>query len=141
MHQQASCLFWIFLASTAKVCEEELVTVNEISVCLWLSGVPFSLMLRESIYLHPTFIYLCLSLSHVQFFVTPWIIPTRLLCQWDSPGQNIGVGCYSFPQGNFVTQGLDSSLLHCRQILYQNVVKFSLLFTAPGIFSSTLCYR
>ena len=23
--------------------------------------------------------------------------PTRLLCPWDFPGKNTGVGCYSFP--------------------------------------------
>ena len=34
------------------------------------------------------------------------------------PGKNIGVGCYFFFQGIFPTQGLNSGLLHCRQILY-----------------------
>ena len=27
-------------------------------------------------------------LSHVQLFVTPWIVPTWLLCPWSSPGKN-----------------------------------------------------
>ena len=45
--------------------------------------------------------------------------PTRLLCPWNSPGKNIGVGCHSLlPQGIFPTQGLNPGLLHCRQILY-----------------------
>ena len=44
--------------------------------------------------------------------------PARLLCPWDSPGKNIGVGGHSLPQGIFLAQGLNSSLLHCRQILY-----------------------
>ena len=26
--------------------------------------------------------------------MTPWTIVTRLLCPWDSPGKNIGVGCH-----------------------------------------------
>ena len=44
---------------------------------------------------------------------------TRLLCPWNSPGKNIGVGCHSLlPQGIFPTQGLNPGLLHCRQILY-----------------------
>ena len=30
-------------------------------------------------------------LSHVQLFATPW---TRLLCPWDFPGENTGVGCH-----------------------------------------------
>jgi len=35
-----------------------------------------------------------------------------LLCPWDSPGKNIGVGCHTFLQGIFMTQGLDPRLLH-----------------------------
>jgi len=37
----------------------------------------------------------------------------RLLCPWDSPGKNTGVGYYSL-QGIFSIQGLNPSLLHCR---------------------------
>ena len=36
----------------------------------------------------------------------------------DSPGNNTAVGCHSLLQGVFLTQGLNPSLLHCRQILY-----------------------
>ena len=43
-------------------------------------------------------------------FVTPWTVPTRLLCPWDSPGKR--------SQGIFPTQGSNPSLPHCRQILY-----------------------
>ena len=31
--------------------------------------------------------------------------PTRLLCPWDSPGKNAGVGCHALLQGIFLTQG------------------------------------
>ena len=41
------------------------------------------------------------------------------LCPWDSLGKNIGVGCHFLLQGNFPTQELNPSLLHCRQMLYQ----------------------
>ena len=44
--------------------------------------------------------------------------PARLLCPWISPGKNTGVGSHSFLQGIFLIQGLNPSLLHCRQILY-----------------------
>ena len=44
--------------------------------------------------------------------------PPRLLCPWNSPGKNTGVGSYSLLQGIFLTQGLNPSLPHCRQILY-----------------------
>ena len=54
-------------------------------------------------------------------------MPTRLLCPWNSPGKNTGVGslshlhqmcCDSLLQGIFLTQALNPGLLHCKQILY-----------------------
>ena len=44
--------------------------------------------------------------------------PSRLLCPWNSPGKNPGVGCHSLLQGIFLTQGSNLGLLHCQQILY-----------------------
>ena len=44
--------------------------------------------------------------------------PTSLLCPWNSPGKNTGVGCHSLLQGIFLTQGLNLGLPHCRQIVY-----------------------
>ena len=37
--------------------------------------------------------------------------PTRLLCPWDFPGKNTGVGYYFLPQGIFLTRGLNPSFL------------------------------
>ena len=45
------------------------------------------------------------------------LLPTRLLCPWDSPGKNTGVGCHALLQRIFPTQGSNPGLLHCRQIL------------------------
>ena len=42
---------------------------------------------------------------------------SRLLCQWDSPGKNTGVGCHSLVQ-SIPTQGSKLDLLNCRQVLY-----------------------
>ena len=42
----------------------------------------------------------------------------RLLCPWDSPGKNTGVGSHYHLQGIFLIQGLNPGLLHHRQILY-----------------------
>ena len=42
-----------------------------------------------------------------------------LLCPWDSPGKNTGVGCHPFLQGIFLTQGSNPDLLHCRKTPYQ----------------------
>ena len=43
---------------------------------------------------------------------------TRILCPWNFPGKNTGVGCRFLLQGIFPTQGSNLGLLHCRQILY-----------------------
>ena len=45
--------------------------------------------------------------------------PHRLYSPRNSPGQNTGVGSLSLLQGTVPTQGLNPSLLRCRQILYQ----------------------
>ena len=37
--------------------------------------------------------------------------PTRLLCPWNSPGKNTGVGCHALLQGIFPTQGRNLSLV------------------------------
>ena len=44
--------------------------------------------------------------------------PTRLLCSWDSPGKNIGVGCHFLLWGIFPTQGSNRRLL---QLLHWQV--------------------
>ena len=46
------------------------------------------------------------SLSHVQLLATPGTVAHLLLCPWDSPGKNTGVGCHFLLQGVFLTQGL-----------------------------------
>ena len=53
--------------------------------------------------------------SHIQLFVALWTVayqPTRLLCPWDFPGKNTGVGCHALLQGIFATQELNPCLLH-----------------------------
>ena len=45
--------------------------------------------------------------------------PHVLYSPWNSPGQNTGVGSRSLLQRIFPIQGLNPSLPHCRQILYQ----------------------
>ena len=41
-----------------------------------------------------------------------------LLCPWDSPGKNTGVGCHFLLQEIFPTQGSNPGLPHCGQTLY-----------------------
>ena len=45
--------------------------------------------------------------------------PTRLLCPWDFPSKDTGLGCHFLLQGIFPNQGSNPGLLHYRQILYQ----------------------
>ena len=48
---------------------------------------------------------------------TPWAVARRLLCLWDSPGKNTGVGCHVLLQGIFPR---DQTHVSCigRYILY-----------------------
>ena len=45
--------------------------------------------------------------------------PGRLLCPWDSPGKNTGVGCHALLQDVFPTQGSNPGVLHCKKIIYR----------------------
>ena len=47
--------------------------------------------------------------------VTSWTVACRLLCPWDPPGKNTGVGCHFLLQGIFLTQGSKSCLLCLQQ--------------------------
>ena len=84
-------------------------------------------------------VYICMlsCFSHVRLFATPWTVATRLLCPWDSPVKNTGIGCPALLQGIFPTQGSNPHLpwlLHCRQILYRWAAQGSppsLLSVAP----------
>ena len=63
------------------------------------------------------------SLSHVWLFMTPWTVaPARLLCPWDFPGKNTGVGCHYFQ--NYYTQ-----IWLWRWLCDTNVVEFN--FPSP----------
>ena len=53
--------------------------------------------------------------------------PARLICPWDFPGKNAGVGSHSLLQGIFLTQGQNPCLLHFRQILYLGHVSYVLV--------------
>ena len=55
------------------------------------------------------------SFSCVQYLATPWEA-ARLLCPWNSPGKNTGVGSHSLLQGIFLTQGSNPNLMHCKCI-------------------------
>ena len=65
--------------------------------------------------------------SHVQLFASLWTTARRLLCLWDSPGKNTGVGCHTLLQVIFPIQGFSLHLLH---LLHWQVGSFPL--APPG---------
>ena len=60
----------------------------------------------------------CYLLSHVDAFRPYGLLPARVLCWWNFPGKNTGVGCHFLLQGIFPTPGSNPGLWHCRRILY-----------------------
>ena len=60
-----------------------------------------------------SYISLCMLSSHsvVSDSVTPWTVARQLLCPWNFPGKNTGVGCHFPLQGLFLSQGLSLCLL------------------------------
>ena len=66
---------------------------------------------------------------------TPWRehTPARLLCAWDFPGKNTGVGCCFPLQGTFLTQGSNPCLFpllcHLGRLFFLLVGKQKLLYS------------
>ena len=64
---------------------------------VWLDGDPWIFHLGVCV-------CVCISCSVVSDSLQPQgLQPSRLLCPWDSPGKNTGVGCHSLLQGIFLT--------------------------------------
>ena len=69
---------------------------------------------------HCSSVRVCSVASVVPDSVWPYGLQApKLICPWDSPGKNRGVGCHFLLQGIFPTQGSNPGLLYCRQILYR----------------------
>ena len=65
-------------------------------------------------------VYVCMCVSCTFMSDSLWLHglgPARLLCTWNSPGKNTGVGSHSLLQGIFPTQRSNLDLLHCRWTL------------------------
>ena len=45
--------------------------------------------------------------SRARLFVILWTVAARLLCPWDSPGKNAGVGCHALLQGIFLNPEIE----------------------------------
>jgi len=51
-------------------------------------------------------IHACVHAKLLQSCPTLWPQPARLLCLWDYPGKNTGVGCHALLQGIFLNPGI-----------------------------------
>ena len=58
-------------------------------------------------------------LSHVWLFATPWTVAYQAPPSTDFPGKSTGVGCHFLPQRIFPTEGSNTGLPHCWQMLYR----------------------
>ena len=47
-----------------------------------------------------------------------WTVVTRLLCTWNSPGQNTGVACHALLQGSSQPRDRTQVYPHCRWVIY-----------------------
>ena len=97
---------------------DEMITQNVLSLPLSLSRIkkPVPVSLHGfDIYIHACVLS---HFSHECLLQRYGLLSTRLLCPWDSPGKNTGVGCLVLLQGISPMQGSNSGLPHCRQILY-----------------------
>ena len=72
----------------------------------------------------------CLTLS-----VTPWTVACQLLCPWDFPGKNTGVGCHFLLQGIFLTKGSNPHLL---SLLYWQADSLPLYHLGSLIYSRSI---
>ena len=61
--------------------------------------------------------------------------PTGLLCPWNSPGKNTGVGCHFLLQGTFPTHGSNLGRPHCRQSFHPLTTHLQMGRTFSGYYS------
>ena len=94
---------------------------TDLDSCFWTSVFKRS-FLRPSVNSKKIFMSVCYVASVVSDSLQPYgLQPSRLLCPWDSLGNNTGVGCHALLQGLFPTQGSNPCLLgvlHWQQVLY-----------------------
>ena len=93
---------------------------NRVDQCVVLQNnqmvqVPFNYDMTEGrrVTIHVC-VCVCVSAELLQLCLTLWaygLQPTRLLCPWDSPGNNTEVSCCALLQGIFLTQGSNPHLL------------------------------
>ena len=74
-------------------------SINPVSLCLSLANYIIQTVLHA---MHAKSIQSCPTLRH------HGMQPASLLCPWDSPGKNTGVGCHFLLQGDLPDPGIES---------------------------------
>ena len=76
---------------------EEVVVISSMALedKIQSNGERFYLLLRKNV---GACVCVLSCFSHVQLCATLWTVAhSRLLCPWDFPGKNTGVGCHALP--------------------------------------------
>ena len=85
----------------------------------------FASMQQSNVYIYADFMLACMpAQSHHGALQPHGLYPARLLCPWDFPGKNTGLGCHFLLQGIFSTLGSNPHLLLC--LLHWQVDSLSL---------------
>ena len=126
---QARVLEWVATPSSrgsSQPCVEKIKTVSSASPPLQVDslllsdqGSPVCSFLSLTVCSSLTLMQELQSESERHSVVSDSLRPHDLYSPWTCLGQNAGVGSLSLLQRIFPTQGSNSGLLHCRQILYQ----------------------
>ena len=108
-----------------------------------VSGVLPSQMMRLLLFSITTRVSYCISYVCLvtQLYLTLYdsmdCNPPGSFLHVDSPGKNTGAGCHALLQGIFPIQWLNTSLLHCRRIIYHLSHQGSPIFQLHSIHNQT----
>ena len=75
----------------------------------------------------------CAVTSVMSDSVIQWTVARQTPLSRDSPGKNTGMGSHFLLQGRFSTQGLNSSLQHCRRIPFFFFLLYNIVLVLPYI--------
>ena len=84
--------------------------------------------------------YCCLiAKSYLTLLRPHGLQPTTLLCPWDFPDKNTGVGCHFLLQGIFLTQGSNICLLHWQADFTREALCYKFLESTQTLIHGALC--
>ena len=74
----------------------------------------------------------CVSSVVSDSFATPWIVAHQVLCPWNFPGKNTGMGFHFLLQGIFPAQGLNP--ISCVSGIVRWILYHCAIWKAPDIY-------